>query len=511
MILKPQAFPVVLKHGPVTFQSPYPAKQELARAQLKTLAGFMSSVRRHVEKLWQQVKDGSTLSKDSIAGLEIIFGTKTLIAVGLIPASPKPKKQRPPDPAQQLIALSKLLHRFDQLLAKKSKRLRVLRERVLSGYTLHSADESEIREMFGADLAGELGFWTKQMTGPAAVALLQQPRAAVPCIEIEQTHADPLSQEEAHPRWYPRNNLLASSGKDRHFVAEIDNDRRAHLRFGDGELGRAPEPSSKLHVRYRLGNGVRGNVGAETISHIVFRQLESIGANLTVRNPLPAQGGEEPESIEEVRMFAPGAFRKELQRAIAADDYARLAERDQLTRVQRAAADLRWTGSWYEVRTGIDPLGVEGTQPQLLEDILKSLYRFRRINHDLAVDTARYVPLNIALHVCVLPHYLRGHVKAALEEVFSNRILPGGKRGFFHPDNLTFGDGIYLSALVAVAQAVEGVESVRVTRLERLFEGANGELASGFLPLSPREVARVDTDPNFPEYGLFTLDVGGGR
>lgn len=588
-ILKSRAFPVTLKYGPVTYRSPYPAKDDLARTQLKFLAGFMSSVRRHVERLWQQVKDGETLSQDSIAGLEIIFGRKTLIAIGLLPATSKPKNKRSPDPAQQLAALGKLLHRFDELLAAKSKRLRVLRERVLSGYTLSATEENEIREMFGESLAGELGFWTKQMAGPAAGALLQQPRAALPCIEVRdlvevkspvdgtivsivpvgsevrsgallarirvggpQALATPtvtnvaariprveeLSSEldgeiasvsvrqgdhvtagqaiislkaGADRRWYARNNLLASGSKDRHFVAEIDNDGRAHLRFGDGELGRAPEPGSSLNVSYRVGNGVQGNVGAETISHIVFRQPESIGANLTVRNPLPAQGGVEPEPIEEVRMFAPGAFRKELQRAITADDYARLAERDQLTRVQRAAADLRWRGSWYEIRTGIDPLGVEGTQPQLLEDILKSLYRFRRISHDLAVDTARYVPLNIALQVCVLPHYLRGHVKAALEDVFSNRSLPGGKRGFFHPDNLTFGDGIYLSALVAAAQAVEGVESVRVTRLERLFEGAKGELASGFLPLSPREVARVDNDPNFPEYGLFTLDVGGGR
>jgi len=589
-ILKSRAFPVTLKSGQVTYQSPYPAKPDLARAQLDLLAGFMNNVRRYVEGLWQQVKDGHALSKDSIAGLEIIFGRKALTAVGLIPATSKPKKKHPPDPAHQLRALSKLLRRFDELLAAKTRRLQVLRGRVLSGYILTAADETEIREMFGETLAGESGLWTTQMAGPAARALSQQPRECLPCIDLRdlvdvyspiegtivsivtvdadvrsgstlarirvagaatdasgtnattgggrRPRVEELRSEldgeivsvifkpgdlvkagekiislkaSGDRRWYARNNLLASGSSDRHFVAEIDNEGRAHLRFGDGELGRAPEPGGTLTATYRVGNGVRGNVGAETISHIVFRQTESIGASLTVRNPLPAQGGVEPESIEEVRMFAPGAFRKELQRAITADDYARLAERNRLSQVQRAAADLRWTGSWYEVRTGIDPLGVEGTQPQLQEDILNSLYRYRRISHDLAVDVARYVPLRIALHVCVQPHYLRGHVKAALEDVFSNRTLPGGKRGFFHPDNLTFGDGIYLSALVAAAQSVEGVESVQVTQLERLFEGSKGELASGFLPLSPREVARVDNDPSFPENGLFTLDVGGGR
>jgi lauroyl/myristoyl acyltransferase len=33
--------------------------------------------------------------------------------------------------------------------------------------------------------------------------------------------------------------------------------------------------------------------------------------------------------------------------------------------------------------------------------------------------------------VCVLPHYLRGHVEAALLEVFSNRVLPDGRRGWY--------------------------------------------------------------------------------
>jgi hypothetical protein len=89
--------------------------------------------------------------------------------------------------------------------------------------------------------------------------------------------------------------------------------------------------------------------------------------------------------------------------------------------------------------------------------------------------------------------------------------LPGGKRGFFHPDNMTFGQGIYLSQVVAAAQAVEGVESVGVTRFERLYEGPNGEIAAGVLLLGPLEIARLDNDPGFPERGRLTLKLEGGR
>jgi len=229
---------------------------------------------------------------------------------------------------------------------------------------------------------------------------------------------------------------------------------------------------------------------------------------LRSRNPLPAQGGTAPEALAEVKLFAPYAFRTELQRAITADDYARLAEKH---KVQRAAAALRWTGSWYEVLVAIDPLGALEADDELLNEIAGHLYRYRRIGHDLVVKPARYVPLDIEMIVCVLPHYLRGHVKAALLDVFSNRTLPDGRLGFFHPDNLTFGEGIYLSKLVAAAQAVPGVESVIVTNLERFDEGPNGEIENGLLPLGPLEIARLDNDSSFPQNGVLTLNMGGGR
>jgi predicted phage baseplate assembly protein len=188
-----------------------------------------------------------------------------------------------------------------------------------------------------------------------------------------------------------------------------------------------------------------------------------------------------------------------------------LAEREFKGQVQRAAATLSWTGSRYEARVAVDPLGGEAAGPTLLDDIRQRLEPYRRIGHDLAVLPARYVALDIEMIVCVLPHYLRGHVEAALLDLFSNRALPNGKRGLFHPDGLTFGEGIYLSKLVAAAQAVTGVESVKVTKLQRLYEVDNGELSDGVLKLGALEVARLDNDPSFPEHGRLALDMRGGR
>lgn len=342
---------------------------------------------------------------------------------------------------------------------------------------------------------------------PAARLLTQDPRQALPQIALTGTRdvfGSPVSTI-----WLPQRDLLESSGQDYHFVAEMDNDGFAHLRFGDGELGHQPEAETSFTATYRVGNGPSGNIGAGAISHIVFRNTTPADVMLHPHNPFAATGGIAPELLDEVRLFAPHYFRTNLQRAITADDYAQLAERN--PKVQRAAATLNWTGSWYEVLVAIDPLGTEEADQALLHEIAQYLHRYRRIGYDLVVVPATYVSLDIAMTMCVLPHYLRGHVKAALLDLFSNGVLPGGKLGFFHPDNLTFGEGIPLSKLVALAQAVPGVESVTVNKLERLFEGPNGELKNEFLPLGPLEIARLDNDPNFPEHGKLVLTMRGGR
>jgi hypothetical protein len=95
--------------------------------------------------------------------------------------------------------------------------------------------------------------------------------------------------------------------------------------------------------------------------------------------------------------------------------------------------------------------------------------------------------------------------------IFSNKRLSDGSLGFFHVDNLTFGQDIHLSKLVAVAQSVEGVESVTVTKMQRWCELANNEIESGVLPLGPFEIANLDNDPSFPENGKLNLDMRGGR
>jgi hypothetical protein len=332
----------------------------------------------------------------------------------------------------------------------------------------------------------------------AQTALHQTVQEALPAIALTSVHqADTAT-------WLPKRDLLNSAPTATEFVVEVETDGTAHLRFGDDQHGVRPEPQTVFTATYRVGNGLAGNVGAEALAHVITAQPHIIG----VRNPLPAQGGVEPESIETVRQRAAYAFRIQ-ERAVTPEDYATVTTRH--VQIQRAAATLRWTGSWYTAFVTADRLGGVDVDAAFEAELRQHLECYRLAGYDLEIDGPRFVPLEIDMQVLVQPNYFRSDVKIALLGVFSNRTLPDGRRGAFHPDQFTFGQPVYLSRLYAAAYAVSGVASVNITTFQRQGQPDRRPLEEGKLSMERLEIARLDNDLNFPERGVFRLQLQGGK
>ncbi|MFF4564926.1 putative baseplate assembly protein [Streptomyces sp. NPDC001435] len=477
-------FRPVLGRAPVTQAVPFPDPATVAAGQAERIAGIPGRVRQRLVELWRSARDRDGLGEQEIDELAVIYGLKVLERLEL---------RRHP-----VRALRELLHRSDQLLDAKLRRVEILAARARAGTVLDGHIAWEIAHSWGPAYAAGLHPDERVLRGSATGALAQDPRRALPAVRLHDTGA----------LWEPRRDLLGSAPRDRHFVGETEDDGRLALRFGDGRHGARPTPGARLSVRYRLGGGSAGNVGAEAINHLVVEgDCEAPAA--TVRNPLPATGGTEPEPVDQVRQSAPLDLRRTRLRAVTAEDYAALASA--LPGVQRAAAELRWTGSVQEAHIAVDALGTGAPTERLLASVAQALESYRRIGHDLVVGPARLVPLDIALTVCARPGHQHGQILAELYRVLGNGRLPGGRLGFFHPDALTFGEPVRLSRLVAVAAAVPGVESVQVTRLRRLFDEDRGEREDGVLRLGPLEIATCDNDPDRPENGRLAISLGGDR
>jgi predicted phage baseplate assembly protein len=307
--------------------------------------------------------------------------------------------------------------------------------------------------------------------------------------------------------WGPRPDLLASDRFAQEFVVETESDGSARLRFGDDRFGLRPEPGTRLLASYRQGVGAAGNVGAGSITRLVCTDTAIAPFVRKVRNPMPAQGGTDPEVADAVKLRAPEAFRTQ-ERAVTEADYARVAERH--PQVQRAAARLRWTGSWYTMFVSIDRKGGAPLDDEFRALMLAHLERYRLAGYDLDLQDPAFAPLDIELGICVQPAFIAAAVKQSLLLRLSSGRDAQGQPGFFHPDRFSFGTALALSALVEAAQATPGVASVDVLRFQRWGRSAAGELESGVIGAAPLEVLRLDNDPNFPENGRLVLTMRGG-
>jgi hypothetical protein len=312
--------------------------------------------------------------------------------------------------------------------------------------------------------------------------------------------------------WTPVRDLLSSHANSREFVVEVETDGTTFIRFGDDILGAQPRSGTKFLAVYRIGNGDAGNIGADALAHLVSPTISDASAVLAVRNPLPASGGIAPETIEEVRQNAPSAFRVQ-ERAVTTHDWEEIVIRKELADrcgidVQRVAATPRWTGSWHTMFVTVDRLNAADVDTVFETKLRNCLERYRMAGEDLEIDAPRYVSLDIEIAVCIKPGYFFSDVKKDLLGVFSDRVLPNNQRGLFHPDNLSFGQPIYLSTLIAAAQAVTGVDSVMVKKFQRQHINSSDALTSGKLELGRLEIARLSNDPNFPERGSLTVTHG---
>jgi hypothetical protein len=332
----------------------------------------------------------------------------------------------------------------------------------------------------------------------ASAFLAEDTAAAVPAISLQSDDITPWVVPA------PNRDLLSSGPLDNQFVPEIESDSRVFLRFGDGVHGAAPETGQSFTATYRVGNGTIGNIGRDSLGHVV---LPASPLPLSsIRNPLAAAGGVDPEDMEHIRQYAPFAYETQL-RCVTEADYGAMAA--QTPGVREARGTLRWTGSWYTAFVSIDP--VTTLSPQLVDATTGGLNLLRMMGTDLAVEGAIIVGLRIEFSICVDGAHFQGDVYEALMSVFITGDQCSGQSGLLNAANFVFGETVYASPLIAAAQAVDGVSSATLTTFARMDDPSVDGVAAGYLTMGRLEIPRCDNDPNNLDHGVFVLHMGGGK
>jgi len=148
-------------------------------------------------------------------------------------------------------------------------------------------------------------------------------------------------------RWY-QVDFFSDSDCGPYYMVEYDENYRTMIMFADDVKGKIPPQGSDIVINYRFGGGSRGNINAGYINQImnVTSDIVPGPVPVNIRNYTSGQGGENAETIEEIKSKIP-LWNKSQNRAVSGEDYSFLAESFSTLyhgRVGKALAVLRNSG-----------------------------------------------------------------------------------------------------------------------------------------------------------------------
>ena len=268
-------------------------------------------------------------------------------------------------------------------------------------------------------------------------------------------------------RWKERSSLYAASPRDPVFITRIADDGALSVIGGDGTMGaRFPTGRQNLVATYRNGIGLAGRVDAGKLTNLLDRPTGVKGAT----NPLPADGGADPETLDRAREAAPGTVRT-FGRAVSIRDFEDTAL--MAGEVAKASATYVWTGERRAIHlTVAGQMGGRFTADGL-KKLAATLAAERDPNHRLLIDNYSPVAVLVDASLIVDDRYVAAQVLRAARSALLT-ALSFDARSLAQP--------VYLSDMYRLLQNVEGVTAVDVNALDLKSSNATFRAAHGLDP-----------------------------
>jgi predicted phage baseplate assembly protein len=232
---------------------------------------------------------------------------------------------------------------------------------------------------------------------------------------------------------------------------------------GDGEGSLLPTGQNNIQANYRIGLGSNGNVAANTITTLIDRPLGVSG----VTNPAPATGGQDPQTVNNIRANAPLTVLT-LGRAVSLTDYQNYAG----TFAGIAKAYAIWIASGQGQGVFLTVAGVNGAAlppgNPTLTNLVASLRNYG--NPLIAITVQSFVEtlFGISADLKYDPAYDQPTVQANVLQALSQAYSFGQR---------TFGQGISVDEITTFIQNVPGVVAVNVTAVYIVASSLAGDLA----------------------------------
>jgi hypothetical protein len=235
--------------------------------------------------------------------------------------------------------------------------------------------------------------------------------------------------------------------------------------FGDGVEGSTlPTGQNNIHANYRLGSGVSGNVAAGSITTLMDRPLGVSGVN----NPQAASGGQDAQSVDDIRINAPLSVLT-LGRAVSITDYENCAR--SFAGIGKAYAIWIPSGPGRGVFITVAAAGGSALPPAnpMLDNLVTALHNYG--NPLIAIHVQSFLETLFSFNADIKydPDYDAKAVKQSVLDQLRQCYSFGAR---------TFGQGVSADEIAAFIQAVPGVIACNVMSLLLGQTSKAGDLGS---------------------------------
>lgn len=255
--------------------------------------------------------------------------------------------------------------------------------------------------------------------------------------------------------WHEVATLYGQPPNARVFETRTYDDGTTVIHFGDGVTGaRPPTGRNNLVATYRKGIGAAGSVAAGALTTALDRPL----GLRDVFNPLPATGGQDPETLETARSNAP-ITTLTLGRVVSLRNYEDFARG--FAGIAKARADVVWDGAARRIVVTVAGPGGEPVDPSLSNVHGNLVHALRNLGDPfvrISVVSYRKAFFRLKARLIIHPDHNAKIVLAAVETAL---------RESYSFERRGFTPLLAASEVISVIHAVPGIEGVDLDLLYR--------------------------------------------
>ena len=262
-------------------------------------------------------------------------------------------------------------------------------------------------------------------------------------------------------------NFLYSTSTDKHYTIVTDNEDDSWVEFGDGKRGFIPVSGAAIRATYGSGGGLEGNVPPTSVINVEGGNTDS----LLVNNLAYAYGGEEPETLDQSRRYAPATARAN-DRIVSEEDYASASEEYQ--GVARATS-FTINQVTYVI---IVPFSDSGIAEEPTSDLKASLQKFLKSKSTsgaiVSVINPEYIEIGMTIKLAYKPNYLTSDVQKEVQSSVIAYLSPFRSDGAVFTNE--FGKNVNVDEIYSIVRLVDGVSHAYITGINR--EGIDYDIDS---------------------------------